>query len=215
MVEHVGEPTEGCPHAWTVNRWIDGEDVATRVLSGTVPVAWADTLAETLSALRDIDLTAVPQDDWPHGSRGGHLRDRAAGLDQADDAVSGPLDATPVRGIVDEALLAGTPDGSCVVLHADLIPGNLVARGDELVGLLDFGTLTTGYAATDLTPAWWVLDHAGRERLRALLEVDDVSWAWGRAFAAIQGHLAHWIYAPRGHALAPLGARAVAEARRD
>lgn len=215
VVEHVGTPTEDYPHSWTVNHWIDGEDVVARVLSGNVPAGWADTLAATVSALREIDLDDVPQELWPRGSRGGHLRERAGGLDQRADAVAGPLDATPVRGVVDDALAAGTPDPTRVLLHADLIPGNLVARGDELVGLLDFGTLTTGYAATDLTPAWWVLDRPGRERFRALLEVDDVSWAWGRACAAIQGRLAHWVYEPRGHALAPLGARAVTEVLSD
>ena len=215
VVEHVGTPTEDYPHAWTVNHWIEGDDVATRVLAGDVPPSWADTLAATLSALRAVDLDALPPEQWPRGSRGGHLSERAEGLDQRDDFVAGTLDATPVRGVVDAALGAGTPDDTSVLLHADLIPGNLVARGDELVGLLDFGTLTTGYAATDLTPAWWVLDSAGRQRFRTLLDVDDVSWAWGRACAAIQGRIAHWIYEPRGHALAPLGARAVTEVLRD
>lgn len=214
-VEHVGEPQGDYPHAWTVNRWIEGEDVASRVLSGAVPAGWAETLAATVVALRAVRLDDVPPELWPRGSRGGHLRERAGGLEGADDVLSGPLDPTPVRAVVDHALSAGTPDPTTVLLHADLIPGNLVARGDELVGLLDFGTLTTGYAATDLTPAWWVLDGAGRERFRALLEVDDVAWAWGRACAAIQGHLAHWIYQPRGHGLAPLGARAVAEVLGD
>lgn len=215
VIEQVGEPRADYPHVWTVNRWIHGEDVAGRVLSGPVPLHWADTLAQTVTALRDVDLGAVPPEHWPQGSRGGHLSERAAGLDDADDVVSGPLDATSIRAVVDDALAAGTPDARRVLLHADLIPGNLVARGDDLVGLLDFGTLTTGYAATDLTPAWWVLDSEGRRRFRTLLDVDDVAWAWGRACAAIQGCFAHWIYEPRGHALAPLGARAVAEVLDD
>ncbi|CAN7412270.1 aminoglycoside phosphotransferase family protein [Knoellia sp. LjRoot47] len=214
-VEHLGTPTERYPHIWTVNHWIEGEDVAARVLSDTVPLAWPDALAETVAALRDIDLGAVPREEWPRGSRGGHLSERAEGLDDSDDVLSGPLDASHIRGIVDDALAAGVPDERPVLLHADLIPGNLVARGDELVGLLDFGTLTTGYAATDLTPAWWVLGPDGRQRFRRLLEVDDVAWAWGRACAAIQGCFAHWIYGPRGHDLAPLGARAVTQALAD
>lgn len=214
-VEHLGTPTEDYPHAWTVNHWIAGEDVSERVLSGAVPMTWADTLAETVAALQDVDLGVIPTEQWPRGSRGGHLRERAEGLDGSDDPISGPLDSSHIRRVVDDALAAGAPDDRRVLLHADLIPGNLVARGDELVGLLDFGTLTTGYAATDLTPAWWVLGPEGRERFRELLEVDDVSWAWGRACAAIQGCFAHWIYEPRGHALAPLGARAVGQALAD
>lgn len=211
VVEHVGGPREDYPHAWSVNRWIEGEDVGDRVLAGDIPLAWADTLAEMLLALRDVDLAAIPTEDWPRGSRGGHLNERAEGLDDSNDVVSGPLDSSHIKQVVDDALNRGVPDDRPVLLHADLIPGNLVARGDELVGLLDFGTLTTGYAATDLTPAWWVLDASGRQRFRELLDVDDVAWAWGRACAAIQGCFAHWIYAPRGHGLAPLGARAVAE----
>lgn len=215
VVEHLGEPREDYPHAWSVNRWIEGEDVAGRVLAGDVPLDWAQTLAETIAAMRAVDLDALPPETWPVGSRGGHLSERAEGLDDSDDAVSGPLDSSHIRRVVDDALAAGAPDDRRVLLHADLIPGNLVARGDDLVGLLDFGTLTTGYAATDLTPAWWVLDAPGRRHFRDLLDVDDVAWAWGRACAAIQGCFAHWIYEPRGHGLAPLGARAVAEALAD
>lgn len=213
-VQHVGRPTEAYPHSWTVNRWVRGEDIAGAVLSGNIRPAWADTLADLVLGLRAVSLANVPAREHPRGSRGGHLAERASRLDDTTDSVAGRLDATSIRGLVDDALAAGTPEPGPVLLHADLIPGNLVAVDGHLAGLLDFGTLTTGYAAWDLTPAWWVLDRGGRERFRAALEVDDVSWAWGRAFAATQGLMAEWYYAPRRHALAPLGARAVAEALR-
>ena len=215
VVEHVGAPTPQYPHAWTVNRWIAGDDASSHVLAGDIPLHWADTLAELVRSLRGVSVDAVSPEQVPEGGRGGHLRDRIEGLISATDPVSGPLDPSPVRHLVEAALAAGTPDPGPVLLHADLIPGNLVVREGEIVGLLDFGTLTTGYASWDLTPAWWVLDVAGRTRFRELLGVDDVSWAWGRAFAAAQGLMADWFYAPRGHALAPLGARAVAEALSD
>ncbi|MBK6886364.1 MAG: phosphotransferase [Tetrasphaera sp.] len=101
-----------------------------------------------------------------------------------------------------------------VLLHADLIPGNLVVRDGRIVGLLDLGTLTTGYPAWDLTCAWWVLDARGRERLRAGLELDpdDPSWLWGRAFGLLQGTGARWYYEAKGHPLAALGARTVEHA---
>ena len=100
-------------------------------------------------------------------------------------------------------------------LHGDLIPGNLLLTRGRLSGLIDLGTLTTGFPAWDLTCAWWVLGATGRRRLRDRLDVDDASWVWGRALAATQGLLADWFYAPRGHALAPLGARAVRECLSD
>ena len=215
VIEHVGEPSSACPHVWTVNRWVSGEDACVPVLSEHVPLTWADALAEVVTSLRTFDLTAIPHDHLPMGARGGHLCDRLERLDTTTDPVSGPLDASTIRGLITDALAAGTPPLRPVLLHADLIPGNLVVRERQLIGLLDFGTLTTGYAAWDLTPAWWVLDRAGRQRFRELLGVDDVSWAWGRALAATQGALAQWFYAPRGHALAPLGARAVAQALDD
>lgn len=212
VVEHVGEHAPVTGGAWAVNRWVPGEDVAERVLAGDIPLGWADSIAAILMALRAFDLNAVAQSQWPRGSRGGHLRERVAVLNGQVDPLAGPLDPTPVAGVVEAALRSGTPDARAVLLHADLIPGNLVAQGNRLTGLLDFGTLTTGFAAWDLTPAWWVLDAPARQRLRELLDVDDTSWAWGRAFAAAQGLLADWYYRPRRHALAPLGARAVSEA---
>lgn len=215
VIEHVGEPNNAYPHTWTVNRWITGDDASDKVLAGEIPDQWADTLAEVVRSLRAVNLAAVAPAHLPQGGRGGHLNDRLEGLRSATDPVSGPLDPSPVTDLLKGALAAGTPDPGPFLLHADLIPGNLVVRGGEIVGLLDFGTLTTGYAAWDLTPAWWVLDREGRKRFRELLDVDDVSWAWGRALAASQGLMADWFYAPRGHALAPLGARAVAEAMSD
>ncbi|WP_353953522.1 aminoglycoside phosphotransferase family protein [Knoellia sp. S7-12] len=215
VIEHVGQPTDTYPHIWTVNHWVTGEDASARVLSGAVPSSWADTLAEIVASFRDVDLSTVTPEHLPRGQRGGQLAERADRLAERTDPVSGPLDPTSISGLIDDAIAAGTPDPGPVLLHADLIPGNLVVRDGQLVGLLDFGTLTTGYAAWDLTPAWWVLDRAGRERFRQVLDVDDVSWSWGRAFAAIQGLMADWFYAPRGHDLAPLGARAVAQALAD
>ncbi|EAP99366.1 putative aminoglycoside phosphotransferase [Janibacter sp. HTCC2649] len=215
VIEHVGAPSLDYPHTWTINRWVSGEDASARVLAGDVPSSWADVLAELVASLRAVDLREFAPHELPQGQRGGHVRCRVEALHGQTDPMSGPLDPTPVMGLMEAALDAGAPAPEPVLLHGDLIPGNLVVRNGRLSGLLDFGTLTTGYAAWDLTPAWWVLDRSGRERFRELLEVDDVSWAWGRAFAASQGLLADWVYAPRGHALAPLGARAVAEALAD
>lgn len=207
-VVHLGEPSDVFPFRWMINRWVDGSDAASRVLAGDMPTHWADTLAEIVTALRSVDLASVPESDRPCGSRGGRLRDRMQDL-AAADAVAGRLDPSSIEPLLQAALAVEptvTPD---VLLHADLIPGNLVVRGDRIVGLLDLGTLTTGQPAWDLTPAWWVLNAQTRRRFRASLGVDAATWQHGCALAAIQGLLANWYYSPRGHALAALGARAV------
>ena len=80
---------------------------------------------------------------------------------------------------------------------------------------LDLGTLTTGYPAWEHMCAWWVLDAPARARYRAILEVDEASWQWGRAFAALQGNGARWYYESKGHPLAALGARALDQCLQD
>ncbi len=212
-VVHLGSPTPDYPHAWAVNSWLAGEDCATTVLSGAVPSEWADTLAEVILALRAVDLGALPPASLPRGARGGHLRERISGLDEARDWLRTRSEGAAADAVV-AAAAAVEPDRQRVLLHADLIPGNLVVRDGRIVGLLDLGTLTTGYPAWDLTCAWWVLDARGRERLRGALELhpDDPSWLWGRAFGLLQGNGARWYYEAKGHPLAALGARAVEQA---
>lgn len=212
-VVHVGSPTPDYPHAWAVNTWLVGADCASTVLSGAVPSEWADTLAELILALRAVDLGGLAPEDLPAGGRGGHLRERISGLHEARDW----LRTRPQGAAADDVVAAAAavePDPERVLLHADLIPGNLVVRDGLIVGLLDLGTLTTGYPAWDLTCAWWVLDARGRVRLRSALELDldDPSWLWGRAFGLLQGSAAWWYYEAKGHPLAALGARAVEHA---
>lgn len=101
-----------------------------------------------------------------------------------------------------------------MLLHADLIPGNVLHRRGEVVGLIDFGALTTGDPAYDLTCAWWILDASGRADLRERLQYSDDEWDRGRALAVVQGALASWYYTPKAHPLAALGDRALREAER-
>jgi aminoglycoside phosphotransferase (APT) family kinase protein len=215
-IVHAGEPSEDFPRTWLVSRWVPGTDAAAAVLAGAdheSEVAWGAALSEIVTALRGFELGTLAPAEWPAGGRGGHLRDRLADL-ATTDPVAGRPDPAPIRGLIDRAL-AVTPPAERVLLHGDLIPGNLLLTRGRLSGLIDLGTLTTGFPAWDLTCAWWVLGATGRRRLRDRLDVDDASWVWGRALAATQGLLADWYYAPRGHALAPLGARAVRECLSD
>lgn len=215
-VVHLGEPSAAFPLTWVVSRWVPGTDAAAAVLArpaADTQLAWADALAEVVTALQRFPLGTLAPSERPVGGRGGHLRDRVADL-LMTDPVAGRPEAAPLREVLDRALAVEPPEQR-VLLHGDLIPGNLLVTRGRLSGLIDLGTLTTGFPAWDLTCAWWVLGATGRRRLRDRLDVDDASWVWGRALAATQGLLADWYYAPRGHALAPLGARAVRECLSD
>ena len=48
-----------------------------------------------------------------------------------------------------------------MLVHGDLIPGNLLVAGGRLTSVLDWGGLGAGDPAQDLDPAWSVLDEAG------------------------------------------------------
>lgn len=213
-VLHVGTPTEHFRHPWAVNRWLPGQDAAGAALTGPIPLSWATVLAEVVQALSSVDLTRLAPEQWPVGARGGHLQERIRGLDEARDWLSTRPEAVPFHTMLASAA-AVEPPPITVVLHADLIPGNLVIRDGQIVGLLDLGTLTTGYPAWEHTCAWWVLDAPTRARYRAILEVDEASWQWGRAFAALQGNAARWYYESKGHPLAALGARALDQCLQD
>lgn len=210
-VEHDGVPGAGYPFAWALLSWLDGHDLCAVVLDGPVPRTWADDLADLVTTLRAVDVSV----DAPQGARGGDVATRAAGADDVLTALAGRHRVGVLRRALDLGREAAPFAGPPVLLHADLIPGNLLHRDGRLTGLLDLGALTTGDPAWDLTPAWWVLDAPGRSRLRDLLGGDDAVWARARALATVQGALATWHYTPRRHPLAALGDRALQQVAAD
>lgn len=75
-------------------------------------------------------------------------------------------------------------------LHADLIPGNLLVRDGRLAGVLDFGTVTTGDPAYDVTAAWHILDAAGRGVFLDLVGADDATCRRARGLVLSGGVIA-------------------------
>ena len=67
----------------------------------------------------------------------------------------------------EETVSAVPWSGRPVWLHGDLHPGNLVVRGNRLAAVIDFGDLTAGDPATDLSVAWSALPPEVRPTFRA------------------------------------------------
>ncbi len=83
------------------------------------------------------------------------------------------------------ALLETPPwTGRPIWLHGDLHPANMLVHDGRLSAVIDFGDLTAGDPATDLSVAWMLLPPALRPHFRAAAgEIDDATWSRARAWA--------------------------------
>ncbi|WP_329454450.1 aminoglycoside phosphotransferase family protein [Streptomyces sp. NBC_01497] len=183
-----GEPGEGYPFPWSVNRRLGGRAATGEHL--THPDRAADRLAGFIAALRTVDATGAPGPEWSNAFRGVPMGDERDSLavewrvrTKLERVVELPgVDADGVRAVWDAALAAPAWDRPPVWIHGDLAAGNLLVADGELSGVIDFGTLAAGDPAVDLLPAWTFLPASARPRFRAALGVDDATWARGRGW---------------------------------
>jgi aminoglycoside phosphotransferase (APT) family kinase protein len=104
----------------------------------------------------------------------------------------GAAELEGLREIWDAGAAAAPHAGPPVWLHGDPHPGNVVTDASgELATVVDFGDVTSGDPATDLSAAWLHFTMAGRAEFRArygsLHETDAASWARARAWAVSIG----------------------------
>ncbi|MFI7353892.1 aminoglycoside phosphotransferase family protein [Streptomyces avidinii] len=195
----AGEPAEGYPWAWSVYRWLPGENPRAGEL--TEPEALAADLAGFVAAMRSVTLQGAPR-----AYRGGP----PASLDAATRAAIGRLRGIPQEGVDcdavtavwEDALRAPAPDGPPVWLHADLMPGNLLVSGGRLSSVIDFGCMGVGDPACDLFPAWNLLPAGARTVFREALGVDDATWRRGRGRTLSQAVIALPYYRTTNPAMA-------------
>ncbi|MFB7338416.1 aminoglycoside phosphotransferase family protein [Streptomyces adustus] len=195
-----GEPAEGYPWAWSVYRWLEGENPEAGALSE--PVRLAEDLAEFVAAMWSITLS----DAAPQAHRGGPVASLDAETRAAIEELRGipqeGVDCTAATAVWEEALRAPVWGGPPVWLHADLMPGNLLVDGGRLTSVIDFGCLGTGDPACDLFPAWNLLPAKAREVFRQALRVDDATWIRGRGRTLSQALIALPYYRETNPAMA-------------
>ena len=198
----AGSPDEVYPFRWAVLRWLDGIDAwEARHQDGWFGPDLGHDLAGVVQQLRGTTVVDAPARE--PGERGGPLRPLDDRVHWWLDQAGGLVDARAVLRLWDQCLEGADDSVAPVLLHGDLIPGNLVLAGGRLTAVLDWGGLGAGDPAQDLDPAWSVLDQAGAAAFREALDVDNASWLRARGFALEQavGGVVH--YTPRRH---PLGA---------
>lgn len=178
----LGEPSDRYPGWWSVWRWLPGEPAHPDGLVD--PARFAADLAAFVRAYREIPTAGR---DWPASWRGGGpLRDKDEWVRYSIARSTHLVDTGAVSAIWAECLAAPPYAGAPVLIHADLLPANLLVRYGRLAAVIDLGAPHIGDPAADLTPAWHLFDRDTRRIWRTALGPDDAAWARARGWALEQ-----------------------------
>ncbi len=176
----VGQPSSalGYPWPWSVVRWIEGTDGLSQAL--TDESREGKRLATFFTALH----TPAPAEAPKNAYRGMPLVERTdrtlEALDRLDPQV---FDVASLTARWGDACAAPTHDGPPVWLHGDLHPANVVLHDGALAAIIDFGDITFGDPACDLSIAHTLFGDAGRTALREHLDVDESCWRRAEGWA--------------------------------
>ncbi len=165
----VGVPAPAYPWHWSVVSWLAG-------LPADQHAPDAAQAAPFAAFLRSLHAPA-PADAPPNPFRGVPLHQRAAAAEarmQRLASISGLI--TPQIGKIWQAALEAPLDLPPTWLHADLHPRNVLVERGRISGIIDWGDITAGDAATDLA-AIWMLFAEPQARSDALAAYGDLSAA--------------------------------------
>ncbi|MFC7532279.1 aminoglycoside phosphotransferase family protein [Actinoplanes sp. GCM10030250] len=198
----LGEPGFGYPLPWSVQTWLPGTIATDEDPGGSWE--FAGDLAELISGMRAVGT----------GGRTFAGRGRGGVIESHADWVrtclrkSGKLLPVPQLGQIWNRMreLPRGSDGD-VMTHGDLMPGNVLVAEGRLTGVLDVGGFRPADPALDLTSAWHLLEHGPRQRLRADLGCDDLTWARGQAWAFEQSLGLVWFYETSNPVMSRIGQR--------
>lgn len=199
-----GEPSAGFPWPWTIIPWIDGEPIA---LGAQLDRA---ATARSIGGFLRAFHRPAPADAPANAARGIPLAGRDAVTQRWLDAIDAPREVRTTW-----AALRDTPThrGPALWLHGDLHPLNILAVSGRPSGIIDFGDLTAGDPATDLSIAWLLFDDADQRAtlFAAYGGVDPATAARARGWALALG--AAYVANGADHPLlSELGRRAIAHA---
>lgn len=152
----VGAPGRGYPWRWSVVPWLDGvaADLCEPLPSQAGPFA---------GFLRSLHVTAPPGAP-ANQFRGVPLRARAAAVVERMQRLSLKTSLiTPQIRATWQTALAAPLDLAPTWVHGDLHSRNVLIEGGVIVGIIDWGDLTSGDCATDLASIWMLFgDPAAR-----------------------------------------------------
>lgn len=179
----LGTPTEEYPFAWSVLRWIEGEEP-----SSTTVRDWGRFGADLAAVVRALHAQPL------HGmQRGGSLAwyrglPLAAMTEHVEEALEEcrdldglDLDLPAVRDLWRRLVGVPDPDVPHVWTHSDLRAGNLLVRDGRLAAVLDFGGLSIGNPTAEHA-AVLEFPRAAQLAYREALDLDDDTWDRARGW---------------------------------
>jgi aminoglycoside phosphotransferase (APT) family kinase protein len=192
--ERTGVPAHGYPYPWSVVPYLPGVPAAQA--RSFDPAAAAAAVGGFLGALH----VPAPADAPANPSRGVPLADRAGtfaanlalltghvGQDHADPD---HVDRDAVLHVWDAVLAAPGYDGPPVWLHGDLHPANVLVDDGQVSGVIDFGDITAGDPAGDLSVAWMLLPPDCHDRFWSAYQAAGGSG--GRCDDALRARATGW-----------------------
>ena len=185
-----GAPTDRFPWPWSVYKWIEGEIALKADIADLT--RFAETLATFLLALQRIPASDGPPPGVHNFYRGIPLTTHDPELPynmpgnwRTSDSIKALHNHIDARAATEvwESGLESEWEGPPVWIHGDVAATNLLVRGGRLSAVIDFGCSGVGDPACDLVIAWTFLSGESRMAFRETLQLDDKTWARGRAWA--------------------------------
>ena len=175
-----GKPAFDYPWNWSIYRWLPGESAATAPITDFCDLA--RSLAHFLMALEKIDTKKGPLPGLHSFYRGGALTTYDHETRQAIIALKDKINTDQALDLWENAL-ATSWQGPPVWVHGDISAGNLLVQNGRLSAVIDFGQLTVGDPACDLSIAWTLFEGKSREVFRTTLAFDAGTWKRAQAWA--------------------------------
>jgi len=176
----LGEPDDGYPWRWSVQRWLPGQGAGPSTIGD--PIRFALQLAGVVRALGTVPVGGAPR----ASNRARPLKAYHAETLAIMDHAKALIDVKAARALWQEALDAPPHQGPPVWVQGDL-EGNCLVRNGSLSGIVDWGSACAGDPAVDVQVVWSPLftDESRRVFIHAL-DVDDATLARSRGAAIHQ-----------------------------
>jgi aminoglycoside phosphotransferase (APT) family kinase protein len=173
----VGRPAGRFPWKWSVVPFLPGQVAALAAPDHLASAAAA--LGEFLAALH----VPAPPEAPVNPFRGGPLADRASRVTEHLGLIATGTEVGAARAIWESAVEAAPWAGPPAWVHGDLHPANILVNAGAISAVIDFGDVTAGDPATDLSVAWMLFP--AKERA--------VFWqAYGRADGPTRARARGW-----------------------